>query len=110
MLESTLREFTRKAKGMKDKNYWERLESFSLSSIQRRIERYRIVYTWKSLNGLTPSLGLRWSPKVLGRSERVLEIPKVTGQSGGQKSLRRRTIQHEGAKLVNILPPPPPKF
>ena len=30
----------------------------------------------------------------------------VNGQTEGQKSLRRRTIQHEGAKLVNILPPP----
>ena len=87
-------------------NYWERLEAFNLSSIQRRIERYRIVYTWKSLNGLTPSLGLRWSPNVIGRSERVLEIPKVNGQTEGVKSLRRRTIQHEGVKLINILPPP----
>ena len=92
---------------MRDKNYWQRLESFKLSNIQRRVERYRIVYTWKSLNGYAPSLGLRWSPKVSGRSERTLEPIKVTGLAEGQKTLRRRTIQYEGAKLVNILPPPP---
>ena len=106
LLESSLREFSRKAQGLKDKNYWERLESFNLTSIQRRIERYRILYTWKSLNGLTPTLGLKWSPKVIGRSERILETPMVNGLTEGLKSLRRRTIQHEGAKLVNILPPP----
>ena len=110
LLESTLREFSRRASGLKDLNYWERLKVFKLSSIQRRIERYRVVYTWKSLNGLTPSLGLRWSPNVKGRSERVLEIPKTNGQTEGVKSMRRRTIQHEGVKLINIFPPPPPKF
>ena len=107
LLESTLREFSRKATGIKDKNYWQRLESFNLSSIQRRVERYRIVYTWKSLNGYAPSLGLRWSSNVSGRSERILESLKVNRLTEGQKSLRRRTIQYEGAKLVNILPPPP---
>ena len=58
------------------------------------------------MNGYTPSLGLRWSPHVSGRSERILESPKVNGITEGQKALRRRTIQYEGAKLVNILPPP----
>ena len=91
---------------MRDKNYWQRLESFNLSSIQRRVERYRIVYSWKSLNGYAPPLGLRWSTNVSGRTERTLEQLKVTGLTEGQKSLRRRTIQYEGAKLVNILPPP----
>ena len=58
LLESTLREFSRKAKGMKDKNYWERLESFILSSIQRRIERYRIIYSRKIIHGMVPNCGL----------------------------------------------------
>ena len=39
LLESTLREFSRRATGLKDSNYWERLRAFNLSSLQRRIER-----------------------------------------------------------------------
>ena len=90
---------------MKDLKYWERLKAFNLSGVQRRIERYRVVYSWKSLNGFAPSLGLKW--KTGGGNEkngRVLEISKVTGTTPGLKSLRRDTIQHEGAKLLNVLP------
>ena len=90
---------------MRGLNYWERLEAFNLSSIQRRVERYRILYTWKSLNGLAPSLGLKWNSRVAtGRNGRVLEVPKVTGVTPGVKSLRRDTIQCEGVKLLNAIP------
>ena len=52
LMESPQREFTRRGKAMSGLNYWERLKAFNLSSIQRRVERYRIIYSWKSLNGL----------------------------------------------------------
>ena len=90
---------------MQDVTYWDRLKTFKLLSAQRRVERYRIIYTWKSLNGLAPSLGIKW--KISGdngRSGRVLEVTKVTGNSDGLKTLRRETIQHKGVKLLNILP------
>ena len=38
LLESTLREFTRRASGLQGSSYWERLKAFNLSSVQRRIE------------------------------------------------------------------------
>ena len=86
-------------------NYWERLKAFNLSSIQRRVERYRIIYSWKSLNGLVPSLGLKWNNReVCGRNGRVLEVPKGSGASLGLKTLRRNTIQYEGARLLNAIP------
>ena len=77
LLESTLREFTRWAKGLQNCSYRDRLKAFQLSSVQRRIERYRIVYTWKSLNGFAPSLGIQWSDCEGGRTGRVLEARKV---------------------------------
>ena len=90
---------------MKGLNYWERLKAFNLSSIQRRVERYRIIYSWKSLNGLAPSLGLTWNNReVSGRNGQILEVTKVSGASSGLKTLRRNTIQHEGAKLLNAIP------
>ena len=60
-MESTLRALTRKGSNMSNKNYWERLKSFKLYSQQRRNERYKIIYIWKLLNDLVPSLGLSLS-------------------------------------------------
>ena len=104
ILEDPLRAFTRRGEGMFHLPYWERLQSFKLSSSQRRVERYRIIYSWKSLNGLAPSLGLTWSEHSVGRSGRVLRVPRVEGVTSRCKSLRRDTIQHEGVKLLNIIP------
>ena len=59
---------------------------------------------------ICPPLGIKWSQSVTGRSGRVLETQKVKGLTEGQKTLRRRTIQFEGVKLVNILPPPVRNF
>ena len=104
LLESPLREFTRKAAGCRDLDYWSRLRLFKLSSSQRRVERYRILYTWKSLNGFAPPLGLEWSMSNQGRTGRTLVVKKVTGSTIGLKSMRRKSIQYEGVKLLNVLP------
>ena len=104
MMESVLRAFTRKGKGQNQLTYWERLRNFNLNSTQRRVERYRILYCWKSLNGLAPSLGLQWSDHSGGRSGRTLRIPKIQGVSESLKNLRRKTIQAEGVRLMNVLP------
>ena len=104
LLESPLREFTRKAKGCRDLDYWSRLKEFKLTSTQRRLERYRILYTWKSLNGFAPPLGLEWSMSSLGRSGRTLAVEKVAGSTEGLKMRRRKSIQFEGVRLLNVLP------
>ena len=104
LLESPLREFTRKATGCRDMDYWSRLKKFKLSSSQRRLERYRVLYTWKSLNRFAPSLGLEWSKSGHGSSGRTLAVKRVTGSTVGQKTMRRESIQFEGAKLLNAIP------
>ena len=68
LLESPLREYTRRGKGLQEVNYWDRLKIFKLSSAQRRVERYRLIYTWKSLNGLASSLGINWKTTGLAES------------------------------------------
>ena len=54
-LESIQRTFTYWIDGMRDKDYWERLEALNLYSLQRRRERYEIIYTWKILNNHVPA-------------------------------------------------------
>ena len=56
--EKPLRNFTKMAYDCKEMNYWQRLSHFKLFSSERRIERYRVTYISKSLNGLVPSRGL----------------------------------------------------
>ena len=50
-LESLERTNTANTKGLESKDYWERLRLMKLASIERRLQRYRIIYIWKILTG-----------------------------------------------------------
>ena len=59
-LEQLLRSYTANTDGLRHLNYWERLRTMGISSIQRRFQRYRIIYLWKIITGLTHNFGLTW--------------------------------------------------
>ena len=101
-LEKPLRAFTRKALGLSNQNYWESLQSFKMYSNQRRNERYKVIYIWKSLQGLVPSLGLelRESGTRLGP---LIDIDRLSG-SCAVRSLQSCGIRNFGARLFNSLP------
>ena len=99
-----MRAFTKKGKGMHNKNYWERLEEFKLYSIQRRNERYKIIYVWKSINGLVPSLGIEWNPIIISRHGPKLIIKHPIGQIGSVNTLVRNSLKNFGVRLFNHLP------
>ena len=105
-MEGPLRAYTRPGKNMVGKNYWERLKIFKLFSIQRRNERYKILYIWKSLNGLVPSLGLQWNNNSSPRYGPKLIVDKILGQNEPIKNLKRDSIQNFGVRLFNNLPIP----
>ena len=48
-VEAPQRTFTSKINGLQHLNYWERLKELNLYSLQRRRERYIIIYVWKIL-------------------------------------------------------------
>ena len=105
-IENVQRTFTRKISGLSGKNrpsYWERLEILKLYSLQRRRERYLILYTVKALNGTVPNLGftLKTSPRTGPR----ITVP-LTGSSSGivTPKMKDRSLLVQGAKLFNILP------
>ena len=52
-LESVQRTLTSKIHGLQHLQYWERLKTLTLMSLQRRRERYVIMHMWKILHGLT---------------------------------------------------------
>ena len=86
--EKPLKFFTMMASELKDSHYWERLEKFRLLSNQRRMERYKMMYIWKSLNGHVPSLGLKWKE----RDPSKLTYPKTFGSKGRARTLQKCAI------------------
>ena len=48
-IEAVQRTFSSKIAGMKHLNYWKRLKELNLYSLQRRRERYTIIYVWKNI-------------------------------------------------------------
>ena len=54
-VESVQRSFTAKISGLEDQDYWQRLQSLKLFSLQRRRERYMFTHLWKIYKGLAPN-------------------------------------------------------
>ena len=57
-IEKLLKDFTGKIPWLREDSYWTRLKILKMNSEQRRLERYRIIYTWKILEGIVPNCGL----------------------------------------------------
>ena len=61
-LEKVQRSFTKRIYGLNQMDYWDRLVHLHLFSVQRRRERYMIIYIWKIIHGLVPDIGLNYAP------------------------------------------------
>ena len=65
------------------------------------MERYRCIYVWKILEGISPNCGLEVACN--DRRGRVVKIPTIKG-SGKIQSLREASFQVNGPRLFNSLP------
>ena len=106
-LEEIQRAFTRKIRSPAKKDYWERLHKLQLYSLQRRRERYCIIYVWKMLEGLVPNLTDR--SQIVGKSTlrfgRTCVVPPVaTGTTNRLQRLREESFCVKGPMLFNSLP------
>ena len=77
-IENLQKTFTKRIPQVKDKNYWMRLCSMKMNSQQRRLERYRIIYTWKALEGIVPECGVKEKNQSESRTGRTCMIPKIS--------------------------------
>jgi hypothetical protein len=82
-------------------DYWQRLKHLKMLSQERRMERYRALYVWKILEGLVPNCGLEQTHRE--RRGREVSIQELKG-SQRIKSLRKNTLQVNGARIFNSLP------
>ena len=101
-LEKLLRDFTRKMPGLKELNYWERLKKMKMSSEQRRLERYQMIYIWKMMEDKVPNCGVAWSSDS-ERKGRMCAVPALRGRDS-VKTLRTQSFQVSGPRLFNCLP------
>ena len=107
-IENLQKAFTRKIKcpGGRD-DYWQRLKCHRLYSLERRRERYCIIYVWKILEGIVPNLTGRSKivEKQSLRHGRLCGVPSlVTGTKRKIQRLREGSFCVNGPKLFNALP------
>ena len=101
LIESLQQSFTKKLPELQNQDYWTRLKTLCMLSQQRRMERYRIIYAWKIIEGLAPNCGLTLQPS--GRRGRELKVPHLLGKAS-IKTLRSQSFQVNGPQLFNSLP------
>ena len=102
-LEILQRNYLWKIFGVYDLNYWERLRRFNIFSLQRRRERYRIIYVWKMLQNLVPNVGVVGTNSL--RNGRTCIIPTIKRNATQRiQNLRESSLIVHGAQLFNCLP------
>lgn len=106
-LELVQRDFVRKIKVNSHLNYWETLKHLHLYSLERRRERYRIIYTWKIIEHLVPNISFTDQRKVnvhyTTRFGRKCVIPPL-GRASRFSTLYEHSMAVHGPKLFNAMP------
>lgn len=108
-LEQVQRNFIRKISGMQQLSYWEQLQALSVYSLERRRERYLILYAWRIMEGQVPNI---CSPERGGistkwhiRRGRYCVVPTVSNRvSQAVQSLRYTSFAIHAPRLFNLLP------
>ena len=100
-IENLQKIYTKKFPDIKHLNYWERLQSLKLLSQERRMERYRCIYIWKIIEGISPNCGIEVTTSE--RRGREAKVPQNKG-SGKISSIREASFQVHAPKLFNSLP------
>ena len=90
--------FLRKCSNVHAEDYWDALKKHKLFSLQRRRERFLIIYTFKVLEGLTPPTGIVELPP--GRRGRLLKVTT----SGSTSTARYHSFNMSAPRIWNSLP------
>lgn len=103
LLENLQRSFTAQIDGMGSLDYWERLTALGWLSVERRFDRYRMIYTWKALEGVVPDFGV--SCYNTHRNGRMCRVPSInTKASQHSQSLMEGSLRVCGPRLFNSIP------
>ena len=107
-LEAVQRSFTARISGLDQLSYWERLEYLNLYSLERRRERYIILYTYKIIENMVPNFrDERFTIKTYTsvRGNRLCRVPAISRASRAKiRNLVEHSFAVQGPKLFNCLP------
>ena len=102
-LEKVQASFFKKFAGMARLTYWQQLEALKAYSLQRRRERYAIIYIWKALEGLVPNFGVTTVDN--SRHGRSCRVPHIkTSAPCKIQTLRFASLTVNGPRLFNSMP------
>ena len=108
-LEAIQRSFTARITEFGHLSFWERLDRLELYSLERRRERYIIMYTYKIIEGLVPNFeDQRFSIKThySVRMDRVCRVPAINTSSTAKiRNMVEHSFAVQGPKLFNCLTP-----
>ena len=106
-IESVQRHFTAKLSGTADMKYKERLTFLKIYSLERRRDRYAIIYIWKIIQGLVPNLLGKDRIRPVDtnvRLGRYCVLPNLNHNAPRYvQTLRENSFCVSGPKLFNIL-------
>ena len=94
--------FTRCIVGANKLDYWERLHKFRLYSLEKRGDRYIIVYVWKVLEDLVPNITTECIRSTLKpRMGRLCIVPTINRKARARiKTLKSSNFVINGPKLT----------
>ena len=102
-LESVQWSFLRKIHGDNHDDYWACLKKMQVYSLERRRERYRIIYIWKILENLVPNPNGQVNSSTHIRLGRFCSVPKPLHTRKWQKEFEA-SLPVQGARLFNAMP------
>ena len=107
-IEGVQRSYTARIARIGHLNYWERLKHLRLYSLERRRERYQLIYVFKLMMQLVPNIESERFNLKFDRSERrgrFCKIPPIiTSASSRLKTMTDGSFAVRGPKLFNVLP------
>ena len=101
LIEKVQRSFTKHITGMHDLSYNERLKALKLYSLQRRRERYCIIYVWKVLEGLVPNFS---HPIIATLADRGRSCTISNVNVGRKGTLAFNSFRWQSIRMFNGLP------
>ena len=102
-IERVQRSFSRKIEGNNGLDYWLRLKLLRLYSVERRQERFMIVYLFKMLHGFVPNLGMTYTENDRTGTHFSQPTIKKTATTCF-KQMRTQSFSHTAARICNSLP------
>ena len=108
-LESVQKTFTKKIDGVEGLDYWQRLSHLQLYSLQRRRERYDIMYVWKIIEGKVPNISAQSNRQIQTyqhvRHGRLCVVPEPSRAAKTHiKTLVNNSFVVRALKLFNAIP------